>query len=80
MKKNKDEINYDVAADVLGYSPRQTRRVIIRNGIKPIRYGHRTVALPAEKILRLKLKLVMEKRSHHQPTNGHGHMNGKGRR
>ena len=80
MKKVKDEISYDVAADVLGYSSRQTKRLIIRNGIKPIRYGHRTVSLPAEKILRLKLKLVMETRSNHQQTNGHGHTNGKGRR
>jgi hypothetical protein len=78
MKKIKDEISYDVAADVLGFSPRQTRRVIIQHGIKPIRYGHRTVKVPAEKILRLKLELVIKKRSHHQPTNGHGHTNGKG--
>ncbi|MGO8839496.1 MAG: hypothetical protein ACLP7I_12195 [Limisphaerales bacterium] len=80
MKKGKDEIAYDVAADVLGYSRRQTRRLIIRNGIKPIRYGYRTVKLPAEKILRLRLELVMKKRSHYQPTNGHRPTNGKGQR
>ena len=75
-----NELTYDQAADILGFGPRHVRRVLQRNGIRPIRHGHRTVGLPEEKIYRLKIKLVREEKSHHQPTNGHGQTNGKGRR
>ena len=61
------EITYDQAADLLNCSPRNVRRVVRRNGIKPIRRGHRTVRLDGEKILRLKLSLV----THKARSNGH---------
>ena len=80
MKKTEDEISYDQAAGILGCSGRNVRRVIKRNGIEPIRRGHRTVSLHAEKIIRLKFKLVTEAKSRCQHTNGHGQTNGKGRR
>ena len=78
--KETDEITYDQAAAFLDCSPRHVRRVLQRNGLKPIRRGHRTVRFKAEKIFRLKFKLVTENESHHQHTNGHGHTNGKGQR
>ena len=54
------EISYDQAAATLACSPRHVRRLLKRYGIDPIVRGHRTVSLPAEKIVRLKLKLVTE--------------------
>ncbi len=54
MKKI-NELTYDQAAQVLGCSSRNVRRLINRHGIKPIRRGYRTVRLPAEKIARLKI-------------------------
>ena len=67
-----EEINYSGAAEILGCSARHVRRIIQRNGITPIVRGHRTVSLPAEKIIRLKFKLMKEAKSRHQHTNGKG--------
>jgi hypothetical protein len=78
--KETDEITYDQAAGYLGYGPRHVRRVLQRNGVKPIRRGHRTVRFKAGTIFRLKFKLETENESRHQHTNGHGHTNGKGHR
>lgn len=57
MKKRK-EVTYDGAAEILGCSGRHVRRLLKRYHIEPIRRGHRTVRLPAETIVRLKLQLV----------------------
>lgn len=58
MKKRKKEITYDQAAKILDCSDRNGRRLIKHHGIKPIRYGYRTVRLPLEPILRLKAQLL----------------------
>lgn len=55
----KVELTYEQAAKVLGYSDRQSRRLIKKHGIKPIRYGYRTVKLPADKIAALKIQLTI---------------------
>jgi excisionase family DNA binding protein len=59
MKKRKNEITYDDAAKLLGCCSRNVRHLVKRHRIQPIRYGHRTVVFPIEKILRLKAQLVL---------------------
>jgi excisionase family DNA binding protein len=60
MKKPKNEITYDQAAKLLGCCSRNVRNLLKRHRIEPIRYGHRTVRLPIEKIARLKAQLVLD--------------------
>jgi excisionase family DNA binding protein len=55
------QLTYEDAAQVLGYSPRHVRRILKKNGISPIRRGHRTIRLPADKIGRLAVKLGIKK-------------------
>lgn len=59
MKKRKNEITYDEAAEILGCSSRNVRNLVKRHRLEPIRYGHRTVVFPVEKIIRLKAQLVI---------------------
>jgi excisionase family DNA binding protein len=65
------QLTYEDAALALHCSPRHVRRILKRHRITPIRIGHRTVRIPAEKISRLIIKLL--------PTHN-GHANGKGKR
>ena len=66
MKKPKKEITYDQAAELLRCSPRNVRRILQRHGVQPIRRGHRTVTLAAEKIAALVIQLI--------PANGRKHV------
>ena len=63
-------LTYEDAAIALQCSPRNVRRILNKHRIEPIRIGHRTVRIPAEKLSRLIIKLL--------PTNHH--TNGKGRK
>lgn len=56
------ELNYDESAEVIGCSPRTVRRKLKKYGVNPIRRGHRTVSIPAEKVIRVKIKMILEKR------------------
>jgi excisionase family DNA binding protein len=58
MKNRNQELTFNQAAEVLGCSPRHVRRLFIRNGIKPIRRGYRTVRIPSIVVVKLKLQLI----------------------
>jgi len=64
------EITYDKAAEILCCSPRHVRRVLQRNGIKPIVHGHRTIRFPLEKVARLQIRILLQ-------SNGPTHANGR---
>jgi excisionase family DNA binding protein len=53
MRKPKKEITYNRAAAILRCSPRTVRRILKRNGIEPVRRGHRTVRILLEQIIPL---------------------------
>jgi hypothetical protein len=71
-KATMSEIKYEKAAEILGCSPRHVRRVLQRNGIKPIVHGYRTIRFPLEKVARLRIRLLMQ-------TDGPKHTNGRSR-
>lgn len=71
-----EKITYDEAASLLECSPRHARRVLQRNGVKPIRLGYRTVLFPFDKIMRLKITL---RREHQQHANGRKLKSGRSR-
>lgn len=53
------ELTYEQVADALGFSVRQTKRILIahRRTIKPIRYSYKTVRFLAPQVAALKRKL-----------------------
>ena len=65
-----EEVTYDEAAKILRCSPRHVRRVLRRNGVKPIVRGHRTVRFPLEKVARLQIAIVLSDRQSRKHTNG----------
>lgn len=58
MKERKKELTYDGAAEIIGCSPRHVRRLLKRFGIEPIRRGHKTVRIPVEAAVRIKVQLT----------------------
>ena len=57
MKIEKKELTYDGAADFIGVSPRHVRRLMKRFHKEPIRRGHRTVLIPLETAVYLKIQI-----------------------
>lgn len=55
------EITYQQAADLLGCSPRNARRIIRRSNVKTIRRGYRTIRFVRAEIVALK-NALKEKR------------------
>lgn len=60
LPKTKREFTYDGAAKFIGCSSRHVRRLLKRFKEKPIRRGHRTVRIPLEMAVRVKVQLTPE--------------------
>jgi len=54
-----EELTYQQAALMFHVTPRHMRRICRKHKIDPIVRGHRTVRLPADKISKLHVKLVL---------------------
>lgn len=53
------ELTYQQVAELLGFSVRQTKRVLVRHrrAVRPIRYGYRTVRFASPQVAALVRKL-----------------------
>jgi hypothetical protein len=60
MKVKNKELTYEGAAKFIGCSSRHVQRLLKRFGEKPIRRGHRTVRIPLEAAIRIKVQLTPE--------------------